>query len=358
MPQAESRLDLTDQHVMDSILEVSPLCPLCGGGDLVIILPRMRDRLGHVPGEFDFYKCRHCGSVSIFPLPAEEEISGFYPPSYMVTRPSSKGDLGGLLKSLEWRTLFVPVYQSGAKSVLRCLGLKAGKILEIGCSSGYQLSEFKKLGDFEVVGVDIDGVATEHARRELGLNVLNSTLREADLPPDSFDLVILFNVIEHLVNPLGMLEEISRVLKPGGTLAIKTQMIDSLQGRALGRRWMVLGEVPRHVLLASTEGMRLLLKRAQMTTVCTVGGSALENSVTIALSLIPQATALIALQRYPRAAGFFIRLAGLLVGVACLGAALAEKMLGVNGTMIFVAKKDSEKPAAGLRLQSSETISR
>lgn len=358
MPQAESRLDLTDQHLIGPILEIAPLCPLCGGGDLVIALPKMRDRLGHVAGEFDFYQCRKCGSVSIFPLPAEEEISGFYPPSYMVARPTSTGDFGSLLKSLEWRTLFVPVYRSGAKSVLRCVDLKAGRILEVGCSSGYQLREFEKLGNFEVVGVDIDGAAAEHARREVGLNVLNSTLREADLPPASFDLVILFNVIEHLVNPLDMLEEICRVLKPGGSLAIKTQMIDSLQGRALGRRWMVLGEVPRHVLLASTVGMRQVLKRAGMHSVRSLRGSALENGVSIALSLLPQATSLIVLQRYPRAAGFFIRLAGLLVGVACLGAAVAEKVLGVSGTMIYVAKKESKEPAAGPSLQSPELISR
>src|SRR3990172_2045173 len=258
-------------------------CPLCGSQRLVLKFPNIRDRLGFVEGRFDFHVCRRCASVSLVPLPKDEEIGSFYPPTYMVTGPTGDGGLPRLLRQLEWRALYLPVYRAGARTVTHITRRRTGRLLEIGCSSGYQLSEFAKAGEFEVYGLDIDAQAVDHARRKLGLNVNRGSLAEANFPASYFDVVILYNVLEHLVHPLEALAEVNRVLRPDGYLAIKTQIIDSVQARLFGQRWVWLNEAPRHVLLASTEGVERILASAGMSLVGRRGGPLIENCVSVAL---------------------------------------------------------------------------
>ena len=294
-----------------------------------------------VQGYFDFYTCTGCDSVSLIPLPDEAEVATFYPASYMVKRPSSNGSRVSQLCLMEWQTIFLPVYRSGARSVLRMTGTDTGRLLEVGCSSGYQLLEFARAGDLEVLGLDIDALAVDHARRKLGLNVVNQTLQEAKLPAESFDLVILFNVLEYLVKPLGTFREVNRILKPGGHLAIKTQIIDSIQSRLFGGRWMMLHEAPRHALLASTAGIERALNNAGMRLVDQTSGPILENGFSIALSILPNATSALALGRNRSLSGLLYRAAGMVLGIFSIPFVLLERALGLSGTMIFIAAKVS-----------------
>lgn len=324
----------------------SATCPLCSSQGLALKYPNVRDRLGFVQGRFDFHVCRRCSSVSLVPLPEEEEVGSFYPPAYMVTRPAADGGLSGVLRRLEWRVLFLPVYRAGAKAVIEMAGSRAGRLLEIGCSSGYQLAEFGKLGEFEAYGVDIDGAAVNHARQELGLNVIHGSLAEADFPDSYFDIVILFNVLEHLVNPLVVLAEVNRILKPHGYLAIKTPMIDSLQGRLLAHRWVMLRDVPRHVLLPSGDGIQRLLARAGLRLAGQRGGPRLENGVSVAVSIMPDATSARAFERRRLLGGYLHRLAGTLVGVVASPLVFIESLFGLSGTMIYVARKAGAEAAS------------
>ena len=84
-------------------------CPLCGGRDLCLEFPGVRDRLGIVDGEFDFYRCADCESVSLIPMPDEDEIPAFYSETYKVEGPPKGRGLGAKLRVIEWLTLFEPV---------------------------------------------------------------------------------------------------------------------------------------------------------------------------------------------------------------------------------------------------------
>lgn len=331
-------LRASDHHVTIETEDSSNQCPLCGTEELQLKYANIDDRLSVVEEEFDFYMCRHCGSVSVLPMPNENETSKFYPPSYKVRAPSSNGNLAGKVRRIEWQTLFLPVYRSGQRAVMDMTGVKAGKLLEIGCSSGYQLLEFAKSGDFEIYGLDIDGSAVDHARRELGLNVVNESLFQANLPPSSFDVVILFNVLEHLVNPLEVLREVNRILRPGGYLAIKTQIINSVQGRLFGRRWLMV-DPPRHLSLASTSGIERVLAGAGMRLVHRRSGPLQENAVSVALSILPNATSQLAFGRGRAFRGYAFRLAGILLSISAIPLVLLENAFGRSGTMIYVAQK-------------------
>lgn len=98
-------------------------------------------------------------------------------------------------------------------------------VLDSGCGSGYGTMHLAESGAKTVVGIDSDGMAIRTAelnyRRE-NLKFLSMDVRKVSLPPASFDIIVSFEVIEHLDDAIGYLSGISRLLKDNGLFAIST----------------------------------------------------------------------------------------------------------------------------------------
>src|SRR5439155_4283821 len=88
---------------------------------------------------------------------------------------------------------------------------------DVGCSLGLLLYMAKERG-FEPCGVDLSLNAVRYARDRLGLSVHQGTLFDARFSDGAFDVVTMVSVLEHVPNPLQTLDEIFRVLRPGGIL--------------------------------------------------------------------------------------------------------------------------------------------
>jgi len=89
---------------------------------------------------------------------------------------------------------------------------------------------------WETSGVEPSAWAARRAQDKKH-QVVNAPLRKANLPAGSFDLVTLWDVIEHLHDPLGQLREIHRLLKPGGVFGLSTMDAGCLFAKLAGRRW-------------------------------------------------------------------------------------------------------------------------
>ena len=111
-----------------------------------------------------------------------------------------------------------------------------GRLLDIGCSTGFLLNEAQKRG-WEVAGVELSEWAAEYAKKNFHLNIYNTNLEKAGIPENSYDVVVMQDTIEHLLNPRGVLEEINRILKPGGILYVNTPDIESNSSRLLRAKW-------------------------------------------------------------------------------------------------------------------------
>ncbi len=109
------------------------------------------------------------------------------------------------------------------------------RLLDVGCSSGAFLGAAVKLG-YAAEGVEPAPQAAATARAA-GLKVHTGLLHEAAFASASFDAVTLLEVIEHLKEPLPLLQECQRILKPGGILLVGTANADSWQARAFGAHW-------------------------------------------------------------------------------------------------------------------------
>ena len=94
-----------------------------------------------------------------------------------------------------------------------------GKLLDVGAGTGLFLSTAKEYG-FEVSGTEISSDACKISRDSYGIELFKGELAEANFPGNTFDIVTIWHVLEHLPDPGKIMKEIYRVLKPGGMLVI------------------------------------------------------------------------------------------------------------------------------------------
>lgn len=104
------------------------------------------------------------------------------------------------------------------------------KLLDIGCSTGLFLDEARRAG-FEAYGAELSPEAAAFARTHFGLEVHPGDWHDAGYADGSFDVVTLFDTVEHLSDPLGELAAIRRLLKPGGLLLQSAPNTDGLFAR-------------------------------------------------------------------------------------------------------------------------------
>jgi 2-polyprenyl-3-methyl-5-hydroxy-6-metoxy-1,4-benzoquinol methylase len=138
---------------------------------------------------------------------------------------------------------------------------------------------------WEVEGVEFDPAAVKTARLT-GLNVRNGSLEENAYPSESFEVITMRHVIEHVPDPVETLTECARILKPGGQLFLFTPNGSSLSHRLFKESWRGL-ETPRHLHIFSPPSARRALTMAgfQKITVRPQAASAvIEESVLLRLA--------------------------------------------------------------------------
>ena len=109
-----------------------------------------------------------------------------------------------------------------------------GKILDIGTGSGIFLREAAKLG-YSATGIEPSSFLAEVGKKE-GLNIIHGTFPK-DCPSEKYDAIFLTDVIEHIVDPLPMLEKLPDFLTPNGKVIVTTPDVSSIMAKIMGRRW-------------------------------------------------------------------------------------------------------------------------
>jgi 2-polyprenyl-3-methyl-5-hydroxy-6-metoxy-1,4-benzoquinol methylase len=144
-------------------------------------------------------------------------------------------------------------------TILRYFELPATpKLLDVGCALGFMLEAASAAG-WSPVGVETSEFAARYAGQHTGCPVYAGTLQKAALPPESFDVVTLMDVIEHVPEPFELIAEIHRILRPGGVLLIVTPNFGSLFVRLYGLK--AYGVWPdQHVVYFQPSTMTQLLQ--------------------------------------------------------------------------------------------------
>ena len=282
-----SAIDLTDEKPRLTIRtrEVRE-CPLCGGGG-TLLYEDITDRLYNAPGKWCTRVCRQdtCGLLWIDPMPIEEDIHKAYTRYHthensLSRMPSAVRevvrwvDRGYIAFKFGYNAQSLPAFQKVIGLFLflhplRRLMLdrdvrylhadRCGKVLDVGCGSG-EWASFMKTLDVDIEGLDSDPLAIQTAQRK-GISAHVGSLEEAQYPDDTFDLVNLSHVIEHVPNPAETLRECKRILKPQGVVAIVTPNTESFGHKIFKENWRGL-EPPRHLHLMNAGNLRQIVATA------------------------------------------------------------------------------------------------
>lgn len=173
-------------------------CPVCGGASFSHLFDKQQQA---------FVECDECSLVLINPRPAYSQIVEIYQDSYSrryVHKERSK------MRRAHHRVRQLRKYVCG------------GRWLDIGCSAGFILEAARHAG-FEVYGVDVDPTGIEFCRLAFGLRNLHQGIVESAAYPHAFfDVITLYDVLEHVYDLNLTLAELTRVLAPGGTIEIST----------------------------------------------------------------------------------------------------------------------------------------
>ncbi len=248
----------------DLVTETRPDCYMCGGSGITLYRD-CSDRLFGVPGTWTFKQCTNvqCGLIWLDPRPTQATIGEAYRNYYThdsdrVLRTGLASVLRPLLQGAAVR--FLGLYRERRRykhMYLDCFS--PGRLLEVGCGNGKRLERMRALG-WDVMGQEIDAVAASHVQASRGIPVHLGELETLD-ESDRYDVVLLSHVIEHVYEPLILLQKCRKLLKPGGYLIILTPNVASLGHRRFGAVWRGL-EPPRHLHLFNSNALQQLVYQA------------------------------------------------------------------------------------------------
>jgi len=126
------------------------------------------------------------------------------------------------------------------------------RLLDVGAHVGVFVEVAQERG-WDAWGLEPSRWAVEVGRGR-GLNMIQGGLRDVELDSDAYDAVTMWDVVEHLLDPLAELREAARVLKPGGVLLAHTINIDSAFARLMGKQWPWLVEMHNYFFSPHTLG--------------------------------------------------------------------------------------------------------
>jgi SAM-dependent methyltransferase len=132
-------------------------------------------------------------------------------------------------------------------------------LLDVGCGLGYLLDVARDVG-FDVSGIEFNPQAVRAMREEFTFPVHGGGLDSFPERESAFDVVTMFDVIEHLHDPFASIQKIHRLLRPGGGLAISTMDSESSTSRLLGRRLEDFRRTREHLFFFSRETLTKVLE--------------------------------------------------------------------------------------------------
>lgn len=210
----------------------------------------------HIPflekNDFTVVRCPKCWLAYVINPPSLSRLREYYSEKYFVNGKERFGYID-YRKDKEYLQIN---FRRKVKYIRRFI--QKGNLLDIGCGLGFFLELLKD--EMKVEGIEISSYAADFARKELGLDVDHIPIEEAKLENNYYDLVTLWDVLDHTTNPFLLLSKTHKTLKKGGYVFIETGDLDSWFARVCGKRWYLMIP-PTHLNYFSKKSLFHLLQR-------------------------------------------------------------------------------------------------
>lgn len=230
-------------------------CPLCKGAAREVIFTKKG---------FDLVRCGSCNLAYLGKPPTSEELQKLYSfEAGYQTDFANESSAEARFHTNAARVSYAALRQHRS----------GGKVLDVGCSAGFFLKEAHAHG-WDAHGLEYSPDTAAVAARNPGLQIKSGALEDANYEAKSFDVVTLWDVIEHVPNPLQTMQGVHRVLHDDGLVAISTPNIDGLFPQLSYRVAERLDywphpEPPHHLMQFSGQTLGLLLARSGFEIVAT-----------------------------------------------------------------------------------------
>ena len=228
-------------------------CPGCGGYEL-------RSPF-FVKNGYELARCVGCGLAFVTNPPSSAELEHFYSfaGGYHVGFRDDPKEIAKRFRLASRQLAMVARHHA------------PGRCLDIGASAGFFVKTAADNG-WDAHGIELSSDTAQLARERYGVDVAHGRLEDAAFEPLSFDVVTLWDVIEHVPDPLDTMVRVAGLLKPGGVAGIITPNLDGLFARSSYRIALRIGywpavEPPAHLFQYSTRSLTALLERVELQTV-------------------------------------------------------------------------------------------
>jgi len=237
-------------------------CPLCGSDALLRLPFEYWYQFERYPGS----KCSACGLVFLSVQPDRDTLSEMYDADYFESDFRCGSEPAAGLGGEHSEKIFAEEAKAVLALMRRLTGREGGRLLEIGCAGGWFLKAAREAG-WDVRGVEISADAADFARAKLGLDVFRGELADARFPSGSFDVIYMADVLEHVLEPVAFVGEVSRVLADGGHVVVCGPTALNALSRRLGlaayslfKRTRSIALAPYHLFEYTPRTIRLLLE--------------------------------------------------------------------------------------------------
>ena len=188
-------------------------CILCKNEKFRLISKKTRDSKKH-----KIIRCLKCDHIQLFPVPTLNDEKKFYDENL---QDKNINDVGSIKRA---RRKMMPDnirrYQFMKKIIP-----KKSRVLEIGSGHGFFL-EIMKTNGFDIIGYDISKEKRKYSKKITDVPVYDININEKIPADNKFDIVVLFHTLEHIIDPITLLKNIKKLLKPKGKILIEVPNSD------------------------------------------------------------------------------------------------------------------------------------
>ena len=205
--------------------------------------------------DFPIVKCNQCGLIYVNPRVSIEANNKYY--EFLLDSDHEFLD-NHFFETYSVHNKQIDRYIRVIKKTKPC-----GRLLDVGCGNGYFLTHARESG-FQVEAQDISPLFIDYCRENLDLTVYSGELDSLNLDASSYDVITMFDVLEHVYFPSKLLSECHRLLKPNGILVITTHDIGNFLAKLYGVKWRMIYPVG-HVYYFTRKTLSLLVGKEGFT---------------------------------------------------------------------------------------------
>jgi 2-polyprenyl-3-methyl-5-hydroxy-6-metoxy-1,4-benzoquinol methylase len=198
------------------------VCQVCGSSSI-------KERF-KIFGSKTICACANCGVEFLYPQLNDEELKKLYSETYY-----TPWGLAGTAENEALKRMKIATFNLRLDLVKSFV--QKGKLLDVGCATGYLLEAAKEKG-FDVYGVEFSEYSAQLAKQKFGNEKIhNGILEDSPFANGFFEVITMFDLIEHVRIPQVVLEKARELLSENGLIMISTPDIGSLSHSLMGKKW-------------------------------------------------------------------------------------------------------------------------